>query len=301
MGLTSMTGFAARSGTGRGHAWSWDLRSVNGRGLDLRFRLPDWIEGLEPAARAALAGVASRGNVTLSLRISRDGAGVDGLNRPVIARALDQIRAVQAMATEAGVTLAPPTAAEVLSLRGAADAGPDESERAALLAELKADLTALTADFAASRQAEGQALEAIISGQIARIADLTEAAQTAAEDRRADADRAFREALARVMASTDGVDPQRLHAELALLAVKSDITEEIDRLRAHVSAARDLIEQGSTGQGGAVGRKLDFLTQEFMREANTLCSKAQNPGLTAIGLDLKAVIDQMREQVQNVE
>ncbi len=311
-----MTGFAARTGTGVGHSWTWDLRSVNGRGLDLRLRLPDWIDGLEPAARAALSGVAVRGSVTLTLRILRgtagsgEGGGADagdgGINRPAIARTLEQVAAVQAMAAAAGVTLAPPTAAEILSLRGVPDPGPDEAQRAALLAALVADLGTLTADFAASRAVEGQALTAVLLAQATRIAELTEAAQAAAEERRPATERALRDAFARVLASSDGLDPQRLHAELALLAVKSDVTEEIDRLRAHVAAARDLIGSAGAGAGGsrptgAVGRKLEFLTQEFMREANTLCSKAQNPALTAIGLDLKAVIDQMREQVQNVE
>jgi uncharacterized protein (TIGR00255 family) len=291
-----MTGYAARSGASLGHAWSWDLRSVNGRGLDLRLRLPDWIEGLDPAARAAVGRTATRGSITLSLRIARDGAaGADSaVDRAAVGRALAQVAAVQAMAAAAGVTLAPPTAAEVLSLRGAAEAGPDEAERAALLAALVADLDALAADFARSRAAEGAALARVLGGQIDRIAALADAAAAAAEARRPDAERALREALARVMADT--LDPARLHAELALLAIKSDLTEEIDRLRAHVAAARALLADGT-----GVGRKLDFLTQEFMREANTLCSKAQSPALTAIGLDLKAVIDQMREQVQNVE
>jgi uncharacterized protein (TIGR00255 family) len=293
-GLNSMTGFASAAGAGQGHAWAWDLRSVNGRGFDLRLRLPDWIEGLEPAARAALARVATRGNITLTLRIAREGGTAGGVDRPAIARALAQVAAVQAMAAEAGVDLVPPSAAEVLALRGMAEGGPDETARAALLGALVADLDGLAADFARSRAAEGAALAQVLGGQIDRIAALTEDAAVAAEARRPEVERALREALARVMAET--VDPARLHAELALLAVKSDVTEEIDRLRAHVAAARALIADGAS-----VGRKLDFLTQEFMREANTLCSKAQNPGLTAIGLDLKAVIDQMREQVQNVE
>jgi uncharacterized protein (TIGR00255 family) len=294
--LNSMTGYAAISGAGLGHAWTWDVRSVNGRGLDLRLRLPDWIEGLEPAARAAVGRVVTRGSITLSLRLSRDnaGEGAGAVDRAAIARALAQVAAVQEMAAAAGVALAPPTATDVLSLRGAVEAGPDDEGRAALLARLTDDLARLTAAFAQSRAAEGAALAGVLTGHVDAIAALTEAAATAAEARRPDAERSLHEALARVTA--EGVDPARLHAELALLAVKADVTEEIDRLRAHVAAARALI-----AEAGAVGRKLDFLTQEFMREANTLCSKAQSPGLTAIGLDLKAVIDQLREQVQNVE
>jgi uncharacterized protein (TIGR00255 family) len=289
-----MTGYAARTGAALGHAWAWDLRSVNGRGLDLRLRLPEWIEGLEPAARTAVGRVAARGNVTLSLRITRDGSGVGGVDREAIARGLAQVAAVQAMADAAGVTLAPPTAVDLLTLRGAGESGPDDAERAALLAVLVADLDVLAADFAQSRQSEGAALARVLSARVERVAALADAASVAAEARRPEAERALRDAVARVLA--EGVDPARLHAELALLAVKNDVTEEIDRLQAHVAAARALLAEGA-----AVGRKLDFLTQEFLREANTLCSKAQSPALTAIGLDLKAVIDQMREQVQNVE
>jgi uncharacterized protein (TIGR00255 family) len=294
--LNSMTGYAGGAGTGLGHAWTWDLRSVNGRGLDLRLRLPDWIEGLEPAARAAVGRVAVRGSITLSLRITRDAAGPGGgaVDRAALARALAQVAAVQQMAVAAGVVLAPPSAVDILGLRGPTEAGPDEETRAALLALLTDDLARLAADFATARASEGAALAAILTGHVDAIAALAEAAARAAEARRPEAERALRDAMARVTA--EGVDPARIHAELALLAVKADITEEIDRLRAHVAAARALI-----AEGGAVGRKLDFLTQEFMREANTLCSKAQNPALTATGLDLKAVIDQMREQVQNVE
>jgi len=232
--------------------------------------------------------------VTLTLRIARDGGTGGGPDRAALARALAQVAAVQAMAAEVGVDLVPPSAAEVLALRSAIDAGPDEAERAALLATLVADLDGLTAALVRSRAAEGAALAEVLTSQIDRIAALADEAAVAAEARRPEAERALREAVERVVA--DGVDPARLHAELALLAIKSDVTEEIDRLRAHVAAARALLAEGVS-----VGRKLDFLTQEFMREANTLCSKAQNPALTAIGLDLKAVIDQMREQVQNVE
>ncbi|MFN4170732.1 MAG: endoribonuclease YicC domain-containing protein, partial [Pseudorhodobacter sp.] len=163
-------------------------------------------------------------------------------------------------------------------------------------AALLADLPALLAEFNASRAAEGAALHAVIAAQLDRVEALTDAAAVAAEARRDSAAQTLRDALARVMEAADGMDPARLAQELALIAVKSDVTEELDRLRAHIAAARALLADADP-----VGRRFDFLMQEFMREANTLCSKAQSQGLTAIGLDLKTVIDQMREQVQNVE
>ena len=165
-----------------------------------------------------------------------------------------------------------------------------------LLAALRADLDPLLADFAAMRASEGKALAAVISAQISQIDTLTAEAKTAAESRRDDQARVLNDNLARVMSGVAEADPDRVAQELALLVVKADVTEELDRLAAHIAAARTLL-----AEKGAVGRKFDFLMQEFMREANTLCSKSGNAALTRIGLDLKTVIDQMREQVQNVE
>jgi uncharacterized protein (TIGR00255 family) len=152
------------------------------------------------------------------------------------------------------------------------------------------------ADFKAMRAAEGTALQGVIATQLDRIADLLTQARAEAEARQATAGTTLRAAVAKLLEAADGIDPSRLAQELALIAVKNDVTEELDRLTAHVDAARALL-----AEAGQVGRKFDFLTQEFMREANTLCSKSQSLGLTRIGLDLKTVIDQMREQVQNVE
>jgi uncharacterized protein (TIGR00255 family) len=295
--LVSMTGFAARRGGGLGHDWAWEIRSVNGKGLDLRLRLPDWIDGLEPAVRAAAARVAQRGNITLSLRVGRDtGADALRINPAGIVAALAAIASVRSQAQIAGVPLADATAAEVLALRGVTDQGGEAQDTGPLLAALMADLDPLLADFAATRAAEGRALAAVIARQIDRIGELCADAAAAAAARRPEMERALADNLARVLAGAAEADPARVAQELALLTVKADVTEELDRLSAHVGAARKLLSEDA-----AVGRKLDFLMQEFMREANTLCAKSGNAALTRIGLDLKTVIDQMREQVQNVE
>jgi uncharacterized protein (TIGR00255 family) len=297
--MISMTGFAARRGAGAGYAWAWDLRSVNGKGFDLRLRLPDWIDGLELAVRAELQKAVSRGNVNLTLKVAQDevrDTSAYRLNPANLTAALAALASVEAAAMTAGVTLRQPTAADVLTLRGVLDTQTQELDTSALRAALLADLPALLADFAAMRATEGAALASVIGAQVDRIAALTQDAQREAAARTATQAETLRENLARVLAATDAVDEGRLAQELALLAVKTDVTEELDRLTAHVTAAR-----AHLADPAPMGRKLDFLMQEFMREANTLCSKAQSLALTRIGLDLKTVIDQMREQVQNVE
>jgi len=297
--MISMTGFAARRGAGLGYAWVWDLRSVNGKGLDLRLRVPDWIDGLEVAVRGEVQRAVSRGNVSLTLKVVQDEGREDNafrLNEAVLGAALAALGRVEAAAMNAGVTLTQATAADVLTLRGVIDAAAQDMDTGPLRAALLADLPGLLQDFATMRAREGQALAAILTGQIDLVARLTTNAQRETEARAMTQADTLREAVARVLAANDLVDETRLAQELALLAVKTDVTEELDRLAAHVEAAR-----AHVADPAPAGRKLDFLMQEFMREANTLCSKAQSLALTRIGLDLKTVIDQMREQVQNVE
>lgn len=296
----SMTGFAARKGQGAGHSWAWDIRSVNGKGLDLRLRVPDWIDGLELALRGELSKALQRGSVSLSLKVARDGMGEGAealrVNAPALTAALQALIEIEAAALNAGIPLAPATAVEVLAIRGVLDSSSAEIDPVPLRQAILADLPALFADFQAMRAAEGAALKAVITGQLDQIAALVGEAAVEAAARREQSALTLREAMARVLANAEGVDENRLAQELALIAVKNDVQEELDRLTAHVAAARRLLSDG-----GPVGRKFDFLMQEFMREANTLCSKAQALSLTRIGLDLKTVIDQMREQVQNVE
>jgi uncharacterized protein (TIGR00255 family) len=296
--IVSMTGFAARKGQGAGAAWHWEVRSVNGKGLDLRLRLPEWIDGLEPLLRAELSRRVQRGNVSLTLKLTRE-AGAEPLriNRAVLASVLSGLAEVTEAAAMRGLVLDAPSAAEVLGLRGVLDQGvAEEDDTEPLRSALMADLPPLLEAFSTARAAEGAALAAVLGAQIDLIAALTADAATEAALRREAMGQTLRDSLARVLANTAGLDETRLAQELALIAVKADVTEELDRLTAHIAAARALL-----ADPGPVGRRFDFLTQEFNREANTLCSKAQSIALTRIGLDLKTVIDQMREQVQNVE
>ena len=292
----SMTGYATRRGQGAGQTWVWDLRGVNGKGLDLRLRIPDGIDGLEPGIRAEVARVVSRGNLSLNLKVESE-AGAGGslrVNTGVLADVLRALSQVEAAAMDLGVTLAQATQAEVLAVRGVLDFGTVEVEQGPLKAALLADLPGLLTDFNAARGAEGAALAAVLTAQLDRIAGLAAEARVAAAARAETAAETLRAQVARVLA--EGVDEGRLAQELAVLAARADVTEELDRLDAHVTAACALLADTVP-----VGKKFDFLMQEFMREANTLCSKAGSGGLTRIGLDLKTVIDQMREQVQNVE
>ena len=294
----SMTGFAAGRGAQGPFTWAWDLRAVNGKGFDLRLRLPDWVEGLEAPVRAALTAAVARGNVSLSLRINRDSGEAEPLrvNTGVLRRVLAALSEVEAAAMETGVTLAQASQADVLSLRGVLEQSSGPEDTGPLKAALLKDLAPLIAAFNAMRRAEGAALREVIGAQLDQVASLTAQAALEAEARREAASALLRENLARVLANAEGADESRVAQELAMIAVKSDVTEELDRLAAHIEAARALLAETAP-----VGRKFDFLMQEFMREANTLCSKAQSLALTRLGLDLKTVIDQMREQVQNVE
>jgi len=294
--IKSMTGFASAKGALPPYSWGWELRSVNSKGLDLRLRVPDWISGLEAGLRTQLGKAVARGSVTLSLRVSRDdSSGELQLNHAAMQAVLSALAEVEAEALDRGVTLAPSKASDLLALRGVLEAGSDDDDTTALAKALLGEAQALIADFVKMRSDEGVALDGIIRGQLDQVAALTKEAATLADARKDDMAAALKSNLARVMENADA-DPQRVAQELALIAVKADVTEEIDRLRAHIDAARVLLDED-----GAVGRKLDFLMQEFNREANTLCSKSQSTDLTAVGLSLKAVIDQMREQVQNVE
>ncbi|WP_439139357.1 YicC/YloC family endoribonuclease [Roseicyclus sp.] len=292
--IASMTGYAAREGgDGAELSWSWELRAVNARGLDLRFRLPDGLGALDAPLRRVVSAALTRGSVSLSLRIGREAGAGDGRIDPKrLDQALAEVLRIEEAALAMGLALRPASPAEIMGLRGLLDvgeAGIPEPEK------LLADIAPLLAAFTAMRQAEGAALAAILHEQLTRIAALVDQAAQLANARALPQAERMRMAAQSLLASTD-LDEARLLQEIATLALKTDVTEEIDRLRAHVAAARGLL-----AQGGAIGRKLDFLMQEFNREANTLCSKSQDHALTSVGLDLKLAIDQTREQVQNVE
>ena len=293
--LSSMTGYARAQGSVPGIAFSVEIKSVNARGLDVRMRLTPGYDALEGEVRRRISKALSRGSVTVNLTIEREGEG----GRVVVNKqALDAVMA--AVKDIAALTNSPrPTPDGILGLKGVleqhdAPLAPDTEER--LQASVYAAVDVALAELQASRQAEGVHLNDILSRQVDEIASLREQA-AAHPGRSRDAILArLKEAIADLLASSTGLSEDRLAQEALLLATKADIREELDRLAAHVASARQLL-----GEGGPVGRKLDFLSQEFNREANTLCSKSNAVELTAIGLDLKAVIDQFREQVQNLE
>tara|TARA_R110002126_G_scaffold167330_1_gene315138 strand:+ start:43860 stop:44738 length:879 start_codon:yes stop_codon:yes gene_type:complete len=292
-----MTGFASANGALAPHSWGWELRSVNGKGLDLRLRVPDWVDGLEVGLRKQLSAQIARGNISCNLRIARDeNTGGLTVNAAQLDTVLEALQQIETRAMDAGVSLAPSKASDIVTMRGVLEQATTVDDVETLSKTLLAEFAVVLADFNAMRAREGAALEQVLQAQLTEVETLTTQAAALAEQRKAEMAQTLKRNLARVLENSDGMDAGRIAQELALIAVKADVTEEIDRLHAHVSAARELM-----GQGGAVGRKLDFLMQEFNREANTLCSKAQNTDLTRVGLALKAVIDQMREQVQNVE
>ena len=296
--LRSMTGYASMQGAAEGWTWNGEIKAVNGRSLDLRFRLPD-IEGLEAALRKMLQARLARGNVTINLKLARDeGAQRATVNTAGLNNALAVITKINETAKDAGITLRSVTAADIAGMRDVLEFA--ETGRDADVADLRAALLKgfeeCLATFDADRAREGRALCDVLADQIARVEGLVADAAVAVGDREAAARANLERGLARILETTDVPDETRLMQELAILAVKTDITEELDRLTTHIQAARDLLQQDTP-----IGRKFDFLMQEFNRETNTLCSKSQSSALTAIGLDLKSVIDQMREQVQNIE
>jgi uncharacterized protein (TIGR00255 family) len=292
--VVSMTGFARAAGAAASFSWLWELRSVNGRGLELRLKLPPGTDQLEPVLRPAVAASFARGTIQASLTLTgRDSASVT-VDRPLLRYLAEEARALTDLLPGAP----PPRIETLMALPGVVrratgeDAPPDDSLLAAILADFETALAAL-ADM---RAAEGTRLAAAVATLLDRTLRLhTEAAAEAALQ--PDSQRArLAELLQRLLGDGHAVPPDRLAQEVAILASRSDVTEEIDRLASHIAAARGLL-----AQGGPIGRQLDFLVQEFMREANTLCSKSASAALTAAGLQLKAVIEQIREQVQNIE
>jgi uncharacterized protein (TIGR00255 family) len=294
MTLQSMTGFARSEGTSGRQRWAWELRSVNGKGLDLRLRLPSGMERLEGELRALAADCFSRGNIQVALTVS---VSENRLEAVVNRDALDAILALKQEL--AGVVEDAPLKFDtLLSVRGlidfreAEDGAEEQESRDRDIVGGFADALNKLRDM---RQSEGAALFTVLSAQITRIAELTAVVES-------DPSRQPEQIAARLasqlalVSGAHGLDRDRLHAEAALIATKADLREEIDRLNAHVAASRELLEKG-----GPVGRKLDFLAQEFNRESNTICSKSTATAVTAAGIELKVVIDQFREQVQNLE
>lgn len=296
MAVQSMTGFARAVSEHEGTALAWELKSVNGKSAELRLRVPQGFERLEPAVRQTVQKRFSRGNVQATLTVAR----VQPLQvQPVVNEAFLKDVAGLAKRLEEQFGAAPASADGLLALRGVLDI-PEVMEtsesRGALDGAIVATLDEALSGLEAARLAEGAALRTVLEGHVDAIEALTLRAE--ADPSREPA--AIRERIAAqvrlLLDASANLDEARLHQEAAFLATKADIREEIDRLKTHVASARSLL-----AGGGAIGRKLDFLAQEFNRESNTLCSKSNAATVTAIGLELKAVVDQFREQVQNLE
>ncbi len=288
-----MTGFGRAEGALGAWSWAVEARSVNGRNLEVRFRGPPGFESLERLAREGAQGRFQRGQLTVGVQAKRaEGAGAVRLNLDQLDRYL---AAGEPYVRDGRAT--PPSLDGLLALRGVieADAGVDDAETmAALEAAMAASLAAALDGLAQARAGEGAALSGVLAGLVAQIGDLTAKAAGLAAEQPAIIKARFEKRLTDL--AGEAASEERILQEAAAMAVKADVQEELDRLRGHVDAARELLAADA-----AVGRRLDFLTQEFMREANTLCSKSASGALTAVGLDLKATIEQFREQVQNVE
>jgi uncharacterized protein (TIGR00255 family) len=295
MALSSMTGFSRSEGVSGASVWAWEIKSVNSKGLDIKLRLPSGMDAAEPLARQKIAAAITRGSVFASLNVKREAAVSEvRINETVLAQVAEAARLIAER-----IDARAPAIDGLLAIRGVIDVvEPEEGEdeRQAVQAAVLAGLDRALTGLAAMRASEGAALETVLTARLDEIAAL----KKDAEDNPARRPEAIKARLAeQVAALLDGnraFDPDRLHQEAILLASKADIREELDRLDAHVAAARKLL-----AEGGPVGRKLDFLSQEFNRETNTLCSKANDVSLTATGLSLKAAVEQFREQVQNLE
>jgi uncharacterized protein (TIGR00255 family) len=295
MALSSMTGFARAQGVAGAYAWAWELKSVNAKGLDLRLRLPSGWDAVEAPARARAAEVLARGTVYATLTVERQGvAPVVRVNEPVLNAVIATVKGLAGR-----LDAEPPRLDGILALKGVIEVLDDderEEDRRAAESAVIAGFGQAVTELAAMRLREGEALRLVLIQRVREIAALAARAE-AAPGRKAEAIKArIAEQVAVLLDASDRFDPDRLHQEAVLIASKADIREELDRLASHVAQVERLL-----AEGGPVGRRLDFLAQEFHREANTLCSKSNDVELTNIGVELKTVVEQFREQVQNLE
>lgn len=295
MALSSMTGFARAHGAAGPYAWSWEIKSVNAKGLDVRFRLPPGWDAVEVLARSRATAELSRGTVYCSLTVERKGVTQTvKVNEQVLAAVLATVKGLAGK-----VEAAAPTLDGILALKGVMEVGEAderEQDRSAAETAIAEGFAKTLSDLVAMRRAEGATLGRLLSARLDEIANLTARAE-ANPGRKAEAVKArLAEQIATLLAASQRFDSDRLHQEAILLAAKADIREELDRLASHVAQGRKLI-----GGGGAIGRRLDFLAQELHRESNTLTAKSNDVELTNIGLELKTVVEQFREQVQNLE
>ncbi|MEZ5765324.1 MAG: YicC/YloC family endoribonuclease [Xanthobacteraceae bacterium] len=295
MALSSMTGFARQHGVGGASSFEWELRSVNAKGLDLRLRIPPGFDAVEPVVRKRATDMLARGTVYANLAVKRaDAAPVIRVNDEVLASIMT---VANELSSRTGA--APPTVDGLLAIKGVIELiEPEETDEARKSAEaaIVGGFEAALRGLVEMREREGGALRDILLARLDEISVLAKRAD-AAPGRHADAVKArLKEQIATLLETSDRFDPDRLHQEAVMIAARADIREELDRIAAHVAQARELL-----AKGGAVGRRLDFLAQEFNREVNTTCSKANDLELTNIGLELKNIVEQFREQVQNLE
>jgi uncharacterized protein (TIGR00255 family) len=295
MALSSMTGFARSHGIAGTYAWAWELKSVNAKGLDVRLRLPPGWDAVETQARSRAGERLARGTVYGNLSVTREGvAPVVRINEPVLDAVLSTLRGLSGR-----IDASPPSLDGILALKGVvevAEQSDSEEERQAAESALVTGFVQALDGLVEMRRREGKALQRVLGQRLDEIGALAQRAE-AAPGRKPDAIKArLAEQVAVLLSASDRFDPDRLHQEAILIASKADIREELDRLAAHVAQAKTLI-----AQGGAVGRRLDFLAQELNRESNTLCAKSNDVELTTIGLELKTVVEQFREQVANLE
>ena len=295
MALSSMTGFARGHGVAGPYTWSWEIKSVNAKGLDLRLRLPPGWDAVEVPARTRAAEKLGRGTIYANLTIERKGvAPIVKVNEPMLNAVLTTLKSV-----EGRVEAAPARLDGILALKGLIEVTEEdesEDERRAAETAIIAGFDKLITDLTGMRREEGATLGRLLGTRLNEIATLAARAE-AAPGRKPEAIRArLAEQVATLLSASERFDADRLHQEAILIASKADIREELDRLVSHVAQAQKLL-----ADGGPVGRRLDFLAQELNRESNTLTAKANDVELTNIGLELKSVVEQFREQVQNLE
>lgn len=295
MALQSMTGFARVDASSESGNWTWELRSVNGKGLDIRTRLPNGMEDLDAELRKLIGAFLKRGNVSVSLQFQKSSDD----EMPIVNEQLAENlwTAAETLKSKFGGQM--PSIAELMSMRGVVDiveAEPDEAKKAKRKSDILASLREAVSELAQVREREGEAISSVLKDQVTQIESL----RVGIDQNEARSEANIRDKLSlqvkQLVDASSGLDEQRIHQEAAILATKADLQEEIDRLAVHVASAREMLSGN-----GPIGRKMDFLAQEFNRECNTICSKSNDAGVTTLGLDMKIVIDQFREQIQNME
>ncbi|MCK5040888.1 MAG: YicC family protein [Sphingomonadales bacterium] len=299
MSLKSMTGFARASGVVTGWQWSWEIKSVNAKGLDSRVRVPSILDGLDIEVKKIISKDIKRGTVYANLDIKQNKVDGDGnsslaVNRENLEEVFDLLQEYESTAE-----LAPSSMAQLLSIKGileVEEAGVSENLRKNLEVGVLRGFEGVLTALIKAREDEGKAMHLVINEHITSLDFMLEKAADCDAVRMENVRDRFKEKVESLLVDNEGLSDERLEQEVAVLAVKADISEEINRLKAHLKSARDMLKSKNP-----VGRQYDFLAQELNREVNTLCSKSSDIELTKIGLEMKAQVDMLREQIQNIE